>query len=103
MTPLVFALVGGHLAGRGEGEAAARADAVEVVGSFAVHASLVLALLILVELLEAVFGVSVILYVVALVLLYVTLVLKGKCAAWTPEKSKVHSDLTLMREAVTQQ
>lgn len=81
---LVFALVGGHLASGGKGEAAARADAVEVVGSFAVHTALVLALLVLVELLEAVFGIGIILDVVALVLLNVTLVLEGECASWAP-------------------
>lgn len=58
----------------------------EVVGSFAVHAALVLALLILIELLEAIFGIGVILDVVALVLLNVTLVLEGECAAWAPKE-----------------
>lgn len=58
-----------------------------MVGGFAVHASLVLALLILVELLEAIFGIGIILDVVALVLLNVTLVLESECAAWTPEKT----------------
>lgn len=57
-----------------------------MVGSFAVHAALVLALLILIELLEAIFGIGVILDVVALVLLNVTLVLEGECAAWTPKE-----------------
>lgn len=82
--PLVLAFVGGHLAGGGEGKATAGADAVEVVGCFAVHAALVLAFLVLVELLEAILGVRVILDVVALVLLDVTLVLEGERAAWTP-------------------
>lgn len=59
----------------------------EVIGSFAVHAALVLALLILVELLEAIFGIGIILDVVALVLLNVTLVLEGECAAWAPGKT----------------
>lgn len=59
-----------------------------MVGSFAVHTALVLALLILIELLEAIFGVSIILDVVALVLLNVTLVLEGECAARAPEKRK---------------
>lgn len=60
----------------------------EVVGGFAVDAPLVLALLVLIELLEAVFGIGIILDVVALVLLNVTLVLEGECAARTPEKVK---------------
>lgn len=60
----------------------------EVVGGFAVDAPLVLALLVLIELLEAIFGIGIILNVVALVLLNVTLVLEGECAAWTPEKVK---------------
>ena len=68
----------------GEGEAAAGADAVEVVGGLAVDAALVLALLVLVELLKAVLGVGVVLDVIALVLLYVTLVLEGEGAAGTP-------------------
>lgn len=55
-----------------------------MVGSFAVHAAFVLALLILVELLEAIFGIGIILDVVALVLLNVTLVLESECAAWAP-------------------
>lgn len=58
----------------------------EVVGSFAVHASLILALLIFVELLKAIFGIGIILDVVALVLLYVTLILESECAAWTSEE-----------------
>lgn len=58
----------------------------EVIGGFAVDAALVLALLILVELLEAIFGVGIILDVVALVLLNVTLVLEGEYASWAPEK-----------------
>lgn len=82
---LVFALVRGHLASGGKGEAAARSDAMEVVGGFAVDAALVLALLILVELLEAVFGIGIVLDVVALVLLDVTLVLEGEYASWAPE------------------
>lgn len=53
----------------------------EVVGGLAVDAALVLALLILIELLEAIFGIGIILDVVALVLLNVTLVLEGECAA----------------------
>lgn len=59
----------------------------EVIGGFAVHAAFVLALLILVELLEAIFGIGIILDVVALVLLNVTLVLEGECAAWAPGKT----------------
>ncbi len=58
----------------------------EVVSGFAVHAALVLALLVLIKLLEAIFGIGIILDVVALVLLNVTLVLKGECAAWASEK-----------------
>lgn len=56
----------------------------EVVGGLAVDAALVLALLVLVELLEAVLGVGVVLDVIALVLLDVTLVLEGEGAAGTP-------------------
>lgn len=59
-----------------------------MVGSFAVHAALVLALLILVELLEAIFGISIILDVVTLVLLDITLVLEGECAARAPDIRK---------------
>lgn len=88
MPALVLALVGGHLAGGGKGEAAARADAVEVVGGLAVDAAFVLALLVLVELLEAVLGVGIIFNVVALVLLDVTLVFERKCAAGTPGNEK---------------
>lgn len=84
MPALVLALVRSHLAGGGEGEAAAGANAVEVVGGLAVHAALVLALLVLVELLEAILGIGVVLDVVALVLLDVTFVLEGECAAGTP-------------------
>lgn len=84
MPAFMFAFVGGHLAGGGKGEATAGTDTVEVVGGFAVHTALVLAFLILVELLEAIFGIGIILDVVALVLLNVTLVLEGECAAWTP-------------------
>lgn len=86
MTALVFALVRRHLAGGGEGEAAALADTVEVVGGLAVHTALVLALLVLVEFLEAVLGIGIILDVVALVLLNVTLVLEGEGAPGTPGK-----------------
>lgn len=86
MTALVFALVRRHLAGGGEGEATTLANAVEVVGGLAIHAALILALLVLVEFLEAVLGVCVVLDVVALVLLNVTLVLEGKGAPGTPEK-----------------
>lgn len=84
MASLVLAFVGGHLTGGGEGETAARADAVEVVGGLAVDAALVLALLVLVELLKAVLGVGVVLDVIALVLLDVTLVLEGEGTARTP-------------------
>lgn len=83
---LVFTLVRRHLAGGGEGEAAALANAVEVIGGLAVHAAVILALLVLVEFLEAVLGVRVILDVVALVLLNVTLVLECKGAPGTPER-----------------
>lgn len=85
MTTLVFALVRGHLTGGGKGEAAAGADAVEVVGGFAVHTPFILAFFILIEFLEAIFCVSIILDVIALVLLNVTLVLEGERAAWAPE------------------
>lgn len=84
----VLALVRGHLAGGGEGEAAARSDAVEVVGGLAVDAALVLALLVLVELLEAILGVGIVLDVVALVLLDVALVLEGERAARPPMRGK---------------
>lgn len=63
-----------------------------MVGGFAVHAALILAFLILIEFLEAVFGIGIILDVVALVLLNVTLVLEGECAAWAPEKKKGKHD-----------
>lgn len=86
MTALMLALVRRHLAGRGEGEAAALANAVEVVGGLAVHTALVLALLVLVEFLEAVLGICIILDVVALVLLNVALVLERIGAPRTPEK-----------------
>lgn len=88
MPALVLALMGGHLAGGGKGESATRADAVEVVGGLTVHAAFILALLILVELLEAVLGVGIVLNVVALVLLDVTLVFKCKCAARAPGDEK---------------
>lgn len=81
---LVLALVRSHLAGGGEGEAAALPNAVEMVGGLAVHAALILALLVLVELLESVLGVRVVLDVVAFVLLNVTLVLEGEGAPGTP-------------------
>lgn len=55
-----------------------------MVGGLAVHAALVLALLVFVELLEAILGVRVVLDVVALVLLDVTLVLEGERAARAP-------------------
>lgn len=58
----------------------------EVIGGLAVHAALVLALLILVELLKAILGISVILDVVALVLLNVTLVLEGERTARASEE-----------------
>lgn len=58
----------------------------EVVGRLAVDAALVLALLVLVELLEAILGIGVVLDVVALVLLDVTLVLEGESTARAPEK-----------------
>lgn len=58
-----------------------------MVGSFAVHTALIFALLIFIKLLEAIFGIGIILYVVALVLLNVTLVLEGECAAWAPKES----------------
>lgn len=66
----------------------------EVVCSFAVHAALVLALLILIELLKAIFGIGIILDVVALVLLNVTLVLEGECASWAPERRMEHKGKT---------
>lgn len=76
------------MAGGGEGEAAALPDAVEVIGGLAVHAALVLALLVLVKFLEAVLGVRIILDVVTLVLLNVTLVLEGEGAPGTPGGKK---------------
>lgn len=89
MASFVFALVRGHLAGGGKGEAAALAYAVEMVGGFAVDAAFVLAFLIFVKLLEAVLGVSVIFDVIALVLLYVTLVLEGEGTPGAPEAGKI--------------
>lgn len=89
MASFVFALVRGHLAGGGKGEAAALAYAVEMVGGFAVDAAFVLAFLVFVKLLEAVLGVSVIFDVIALVLLYVTLVLEGEGTAGAPEAGKI--------------
>lgn len=61
----------------------------EVVGGLAVDAALVLALLVLVELLEAVLGVGVVLDVIALVLLDVTLVLEGEGAPRAPGKGRI--------------
>lgn len=83
--------MGGHLAGGCKGETTARADAVEVVGGLAVHAAFVLALLILVELLEAILGIGIVFNVVALVLLDVTLVFKCECAARTSGNLKKKS------------
>lgn len=79
--------MGGHLAGGGEGEAAACPYAVEVVGGLAVDTALVLAFLILVELLEAILGIGIIFDVVALVLLNVTLVLEGEGAPRSPARA----------------
>lgn len=90
-------LMGGHLAGGGKGEATARADAVEVVGGLAVDAAFVLALLVLVELLEAILGVGIVLNVVALVLLDVTLVFERECAARTPGNEKENMSSSLQR------
>lgn len=56
-----------------------------MVGGLAVDAALIFALLILVELLEAILGVCIILDVIALVLLNVTLVLEGEGAAGASE------------------
>lgn len=84
MPALMFAFMGGHLAGGGEGEATACPYAVEVIGGLAVDAALILAFLILVELLEAVLGIGIIFDVVALVLLNVTLVLEGECTPRSP-------------------
>lgn len=53
-----------------------------MVGSFAVHTPFILALLIFIELLEAIFRIGIILDVIALVLLNVTFVLEGERAAW---------------------
>lgn len=94
---LVLPLMGGHLTGGGKSEAAARADAVEVVGGLAVDATFVLALLVLVELLEAILGVGIILNVVALVLLDVTLVFERECAARTPGNEKEIMSSSLQR------
>lgn len=87
MPALVLAFMGGHLAGGGEGEAAACPYAVEVVGGLAVDTALVLAFLILVELLEAILGIGIIFDVVALVLLNVTLVLEGEGAPRSPARA----------------
>lgn len=89
--------MGGHLAGGGKGEAAARADAVEVVGGLAVDAAFVLALLVLVELLEAIFGVGIVFNVVAFVLLDITLVFERECAARTPGNEKENLSSSLQR------
>lgn len=98
MPALVLPLVGGHLAGGGKGEAAARADAVEVVGGLAVDAAFVLALLVLVELLEAVLCVGIVLNVVTLVLLNVTLVFERECAARTPANEKQKHELHFYKD-----
>lgn len=87
MPALVFAFVGSHLAGGGEGETAACPDAVEVVGGLAVDTALILAFLVLVELLEAILGIGIIFDVVALVLLNVTLVLEGEGAPRSPARA----------------
>lgn len=55
----------------------------KVVGGLAVHTSLILAFLVLVKLLESIFCICVIFYMIALVLLYVTLILERKAASWT--------------------
>lgn len=57
-----------------------------MVGGFAVHTALIFAFLIFIKFLEAIFGIGIILDVVALVLLNVTLVLEGECTAWAPEE-----------------
>lgn len=59
----------------------------EVIGGLAVHAALVLALLILIELLKAILGICIILDVVALVLLNVTLVLESERTARASEEN----------------
>lgn len=59
-----------------------------MVGGLAVDAAFVLALLVFVKLLEAILGVSIVFDVIALVLLYVTFVLKGECTALAPERWK---------------
>lgn len=86
VTALMLALVRRHLAGGGEGEPAPLANAVKMISGLAVHAALILALLVLVEFLEAVLGICVILDVVALVLLNVTLVLEGEGAPGTSRR-----------------
>lgn len=88
MPAFMLALVGSHLAGGGEGEATAWPDAVEVVGGLAVDAALILALLILVEFLEAILGIGIILDMVAFVLLDVTLVLEGERATRPPARGE---------------
>lgn len=87
MPALMFAFMGGHLAGGGEGEATACPYAVEVVGGLAVDAALILAFLVFVELLEAILGIGIIFDVVALVLLNVTLVLEGECTPRSPARA----------------
>lgn len=87
MPALMFAFMGGHLAGGGEGEATACPYAVEVVGGLAVDTALILAFLILVELLEAILGIGIIFDVVALVLLNVTLILEGECTPRSPARA----------------
>lgn len=56
----------------------------KVIGGLAVHTSFVFALFIFVELLESILCICIVFNVVALVLLYVTLVFEGEAASWTP-------------------
>lgn len=98
---LVFAFMGSHLAGGGEGETTACPYAVEVVGGLAVDTALILAFLVLVELLEAILGIGIIFDVVALVLLNVTLVLEGKCTPRSPARASRRGWLAVMAELLS--
>lgn len=100
---LVLAFMGGHLAGGGEGEAAACPYAVEVVGGLAVDTALILAFLILIELLEAILGIGIIFDVVALVLLNVTLVLEGEGAPRSPARASRRREWLAVRARSTTQ
>lgn len=73
----------------------------EVVGGLAVDTALILALLVLVELLEAILGIGIIFDVVALVLLNVTLVLEGECTPRSPARASRRGWLAVMAELLS--